>query len=296
LGVLAVNNTGFRNPHRTILIWLAATLVSWASVAWGVSEMQRLGYETVAVGIAIGVALAPAIIAPGMLLLAVNGARIVAAIRRGDKVIARWTVSPTDLAEFAVNNAARNARGDGYRNDWTPPRRVPPAGIDITFSPDGVLVGDSYFGLVTTGMFKFEGVRILPENPLAIEFGTVATAVSKAITVHLRTSRAVLRLPVSRLASTEAARVLAYFIRVDKREIIVNAGFYRARLRFALIAAPICFVAAAIGFALEFGGYGREYGLLTLLLAVGGVVSGIGALILALAAWWMSQVQRAPRQ
>ena len=57
--------------------------------------------------------------------------------------------------------------------------------MEIIFGADGVFVGDRYFGLVNTGMLKFEGVQMLPSNPLALEFGTVATTIS-----HVSTSLA----------------------------------------------------------------------------------------------------------
>ena len=290
-------NRGFRNPRRVTLICLASAVTGWAAVAWGIFEMQRLGQETVATGTSIGLGLPVGVVATGMLALAINGARIVAAIRHGEKVIARWTVSPDDFAAFTTNNAARNALGSDYRNDWKPPRTITPEGIEIVFRPDGVLVGDTYFGLVNTGMFKFEGVQMLPENPLAIEFGTVTTTISNVSTVRIDRNRGVLRLPVSRLARAEAVRVLDYYKKVDAREIVVNAGFYLSRKRFGLIAAPICFLAAAVGFAIEFSGYGGILGeLLPLLLAVGGVIFGLGALILVLLAWSLSRAQHRKRR
>ena len=268
---------------------------------WGIVEMQRIAGETAATGLSIGIGFPVGVIATGMLFLAIKGARTVAATRRGEEVIARWTVPADDLAAFVVNDASRNALGPAYSNDWIPPHTIPQQGIDIVFRPDGVLVGDRYFGLVTTGLFKFEGVQMLagdpPSGPGAIEFGTVETTVTNATTIHVNRSRGVLRLPVPRLARPEAARVLAHYRKVDAREIIVNPGFYRGRMRFGLWAAPICFAVAVIGFGLEFGGFKTLVpDWLPVSLAVGGVVAGIGGLVLALIAWWMSQAQHAPRR
>jgi hypothetical protein len=160
-----------------------------------------------------------------------------------------------------------------------------------------VLVGDTYFGLVTTGLFKFEGVQMLPGDPLAIEFGTVQTTVTSGTTFHVHRSRGVLRLPVPRLARSEAAKVLDHFQRVDARETVVNPGFYRGRMRFGLYAAPVCFLVAAIGFGLQAAGYGNLLdGVLAVSLAVGGVVSGLGALALTLVAWLLSRAQHAKRR
>lgn len=290
-------HTGLRKPRRIVAIWLAVTLIAWTAVGWGAFEMHSLARETAATAVAIGVGFPVAVIAVGMLFLALKGARTMAAIERNEDMIARWTVSPDDFAKFTANNAARNALGDAYRNDWKVPRAIPPRGLDIVFSRDGMLVGDTYFGLVNTGMFKFQGVQMLPENPLAIEFGTVATMVSQVSTVRIDRIRGVLRVPVARLARAEAVRVLDHYRRVDAREIVVNPGFYRGRMRFGLIAAPICFLLAAIGFALEFLGYGHLLdGVLSVALAVGGVVAGISALVLVLLAWSLSRAQHMPRR
>lgn len=286
-----------RRPRLVAAAWLAVTLAGWISVTWGALEMHRLDHETGATAAAIGVGFPVAVIATGMLFLAMRTIRIVAALDRGEGVIARWTVSPDDFAEFAADNAARNALGGPYRNDWKIPRMIPPQGMEIVFSADGVLVGSRYFGLVNTGMLKFEGVQMLPSNPLVLEFGTVATTVSLGTSVHINRTRGVLRIPVSRLARSEAIRVLDHFRRVDAREIVVNPGFYLGRMRFGLIAAPICFLLAAGGFALQSLGYGNLLdGTLPVTLAVGGTVGGIGALVLAGAAWTLSWAQHLRRR
>jgi hypothetical protein len=278
-------------------IWLAVALAGWISVGWGAFEMHRLDRETGMTAAAIGVGFPVAVIATGSLFLAIRSIRIVAALDRGEGVIARWIVSPNDFAEFVTDNAARNALGGAYRNDWKVPRAIPPQGIEIVFGADGMFAGNSYFGLVNTGMLKFEGVQMLPSNPLALEFGTVATTISHGTSVHVNRSRGVLRVPVSRLARGEAIRVLDHFRRVDAREIVVNPGFYLGRMRFGLIAAPICFLLAAAGFALQFLGYGNLLdGTLAVALAVGGVVGGIGALVLAFLAWTLSRAQHLRRR
>lgn len=286
-----MRNTGFRRPRLTVLIWLVIALVAWVAVAWGVFEMQRLGHETGYTATAIGGGFPVAVIASGMLLLAMRGARTVAAITRPENMLGRWRVSPDELAAFAVNNTARNALGVDYQNDWTPPRTIPPDGIEIIFAPDGVLVGDTYFGLVNTGMFKFQGAQMLPGNPLAIEFGMVATTGTHISHVVVRTHHSVLRLPVSRLARDEAVRVLDHFKRVDAREIVVNAGFYLSRIRIGLWVAAVSFPVAAFGFAMAFSGYANNDIVDPALLAGLGVILGIGGLTLALLAWWLRMGQ-----
>lgn len=289
-----MSGQGFRKPRLVILIWLSVTIVSCLAIAWGALEMMRTGDDGGWPGAAVGIGIAPAVIGFGMLLLAIKSARTLAAAQRGDRVFARWTVSPEELAAFAVNDKARNALGSGYGNDWSPPREVPAEGIEIKFDPDGVLVGDTYFGLVTTGMYKFEGVQILPERPLAIEFGTVATTMSHATSVYVHTYRGVLRLPIGRLGREDAIKVLDHYKRVDRRELVVNPGFYRSRIKIGLIWAAVCFVSAALGFAMEALDIGGD--LVPLVLAVVGTVAGIGGLALALFAKLLGNAQHRPRR
>ena len=288
-----MSGQGFRRPRLVIGICLGVTVVSCLAIAWGALEMMRTCDDGGCPGAAVCLGIAPAVIGLGMLVLAMKGARTVAAAQRGDRIFARWMVSPEELAAFAANNKARDALGPAYNNDWSPPRKIPPEGIEIRFDPDGVLVGDTYFGLVTTGMFKFEGVQILPENPLSIEFGTVATTFSSGTTVHVHTSRGVLRLPIGRLGRDEAVKVLDHYRRVDRRETIVKPGFYRSRIRIGLIGAAVCFTAAAIGFAMEALEIGGD--IVPLVLAVAGIVAGIGGLVLALLAKSLSNSQHGPR-
>ena len=218
--------------------------------------------------------------------------KIVAATKRGEGLLARWTVSAEEYADFLRNNAARNALGPAYDNDWQPPREIPEAGLDVVFRADGVVVGETYFGLMNTGVLKFDGVQMLPENPLAIEFGTVTTTFSQGGTsFRSHRTRGVLRLPISRLGREEGVKVLNHYQQVDAREIVVNPGFYLSRIRWGLVGAPICFIIAALGVAIEASPWGDGWELWTVPMAVGGVVAGIGGLVLAGIAWSLRQAQ-----
>lgn len=287
-------NKGVRLPRRMVWFFLALAVLSSAGVAWGIHVYQTVG-ETTAAGVAIGLGGPVAVISIGMLVLALNNLRFTNALLRGENVIARWVVSPDDYAAFAANNAARNALGPAYKNDWKLPKTIPPQGLEVVFGRDIVMVGDRFFSLVNTGMFTFRGVQMLPENPLSIEFGTRSALPSHgAAGVRVDVSTGVLRIPVGRLARADAVRVLDHYKRVDARETVVNPGFYRRRIRFGLIAAPIFFVAAALGAAMQYLGINAD-GVVNLLLAVVGVICGIAALILASIAAYLGRQQHRRR-
>jgi len=282
-------------PASAALVCAAITLASWGAILWG---LQRPGVLSDVEGspqaLAIGLGVAPGVIAPMMMLVYLRGVRAVRAARHGDQVLGRWTVSASELAEFAINDAARNALGDAYRNIWTSPAEAPAKGIEIIFVPDAVLVGGRLFPLVTTGAFRFDGMQVLPESPLAIEFRVFVSDISDSVSSG--STEQVLRLPVSRLARSELANVLEHFRRVDARELIVNPNFFLNWLRAGLIAAPLCFVISAWGFWLSTHSAGEVWLNVLLLMTVGGLMGGLGALAISAVAWMMHRAQVAPRE
>ena len=132
-------SAGIRNPQRSMLICVAVTLVAWGSVAWGVIEMNVAGRETAGSGLMIGLALLPAILAPFLIFNFWRGVRVIAAMRRGEWQIARWTVTAAELGEFAASEKAHNARGIESLNDWTPPREMPSSGIEVILDRKSVV-------------------------------------------------------------------------------------------------------------------------------------------------------------
>jgi len=274
-----------------VRICVAVTLAAWASIAWGALEMHLEGGETLGSGLKIGLALLPGILGPFAAYNFWRGVKVFAAIRRGENQVARWTVPAAELAAFAAEDGPRNTLGAGHLNVWTPPRAPPAEGIEVVFAADGVLVGDTYFALVTTGPFKVGNVRLLAGGVPAIAFRTATVWANR---FGSRVSIDALRIPVARAAGAEAERVLDHFRRVEAREIVVNPNFYRSRMRFGLFAAPFCFAAAAAGFAMKSAGYEDPDDIAGLLIGLGILLGGAMA-ILALAAWRLGRAQRRGR-
>lgn len=282
---------GIRNPQRSVLICIVIGLLSLASIAWGVLEMQAEGKETLGSGLKIGLALLPAMLAPLMALNFWGGMKVIAAIRRGENVIARWTVTAAELAEFAASNQTRNALGIAHYNDWSPPRDAPSSGIEVIFTADAVLVGDTYFGLSTSGIYRFSHVWLLSDSGPAVAFRTILTGANRFGT---RTTVGELRIPISRIASAEATKVVAHFEQVRTGEVIANSDFYKRRIRIGLIGAPIFLAIAALGFVLQSTIGASEDFDPTILIAIG-LIPGIGLLILAFAASVLDARQRRKR-
>lgn len=280
---------GIRNPRRSLLICVGVTLAALASIAWGVWDMQATGQETVASGLAIGLALLPAIMAPMLALNFWAAEKKFAAIRRGEGEIGRWKVSAAELAAFVSADKARNAQGADRLNDWSPPREASPSEVDVIFVADGVLVGDTYFSLVTTGLFRFSGVWLRSDGAPAVAFRTATTYANR---FNTRTMAGELRVPVSGSAGALAAKVVTHFERVVAGEVIANPDFYGRRVRIGLIGAPICFAIAAAGFVLRSIFGSDESGFDASILIIIGVVAGIAMLVLAGAASLLGRSQR----
>lgn len=285
-----MRNRGMSRPGLNMGICAACVMLSALSIWWGVTEMNALGHETKPTAAAIGIAIPVGVICFGMFFNFLWGYRVLAAARRGEKVIGRWTVTQAEVEAFRGDDKRR--ADAGHENDYKLPKKTPPDGLEVIFTDNAVIVGGTYFGLVTTGMLKFEGVQMLPDNPLALEFGTVMTSFSGGSAMRVHRFRGLLRVPVSRTGRGEAVKVLDHFSAVDQRKTLVNPNFYARRIRWGLIAALLFFPIAAAGFALNEAGVKGE---VPLLMAVTGVIAGIGGLVLALLAWMLHVKQRAPR-
>jgi hypothetical protein len=277
-------NTGVRNPARSVLIALAITLLAWGAVAYGFWEMQATGQESTWSAAMIGIGLLPAIFGPFVVLNFWAGMNVIARIRRGEGVIARWHIPAADLVAFKAEDDKRNRHGMEYLNDWTPPREVPPEGIDIVFARNGVLAHDTYFILPNFGPIRFERVGILAAHPLSIEYVMVAPYVTR---FSYRQTRSVLRLPVPAVDDAQALTALNHYRQVLAGKVASNLDFYPNRVRFGLMAALVLLPLAGLAAALDPNGF-EEVDLATIVTIFAGIF-GLGALILAAIAWILGQ-------
>jgi hypothetical protein len=280
-------NTGVRNPARSVLIALVITLLAWGAVAYGFWEMNATGVETTWTAAMIGIGLLPAIFGPFVVLNFWAGVNVIAAIRRGEGVIARWHIPAADLAAFKAEDDKRSRHGMEYLNDWTPPREVPPEGIEIVFAGNGVLVQDTYFILPNFGPIRFERVGILTGHPLSIEYVMVAPYVTR---FSARQTRSVLRLPILRADDPQALKVLDHYRQVLAGKVASNPDFYPNRVRFGLIAASVLLPIAGLGAALDQNGF-DQVDVPSIIVIFGGIF-GVAALLLALVAWILGRRQR----
>ena len=85
---------------------------------------------------------------------------------------------------------------------------------------------------------------------------------------------------------------MTHFEGVGAGKIVANPGFYRSRVRFGLISAPIFLAISAIGFVLGPNDVSDASVSIPSLMLIIGLVAGIAMLILALAASLLGGAQR----
>lgn len=273
---------GIRNAERSALIALAMLGLGAGMIVTGVAEMNGLGRETLSTAVRIGFGIPLATIGLVMFVNFQRGAHLMKAMRRGDKLVARWTLAPDAYAAFCEANARRNALGPEYRNSYEPPETTPAGGVEVIFAEDAVMIGDDYFGLSARGMFTFGGIQIVPGSPASLEFGLSFVSLSKVTTIQTRRTTGLLRVPISAAAKDEGRRVLRHFEKVRSGEIVARPDFYPSRMRIGLYVAGLGALVAAAGFGLE--AIDARLGAIPLVMAVCGSMVALGGLVLALLA------------
>lgn len=283
-------NAGVRRPDRNVRICLALLVASLIALVSGILVMRSAGAETTASATAIALGLLGTVIFSLMLANFVWGMRVFAAIRRGENVIARWIVPADAFDRFREQEAEHSAAG--HPNDYKPPNHTPPEGVEVVFGKDGMIIGDTFYGLATTGLAHIRQVGIVPGDPLCIGFQTALTTgrVQSSGVARFDTALGLLRIPVAKASQQEAKAVLDHYTAALAGQVIVKPDFWRRRIRWGLRAAVVAAFASATGFLLE--AIEADLGVLPLILAVSGAITVIGGLILAFLAWTFSDRQR----
>jgi hypothetical protein len=275
-------STGVRKPGLNALVAIAIGVAGLLAVGWGILIMQAEGRETALSAPLIGIGLFAAIMGLTMSVVFLVGVAIYRRVARGETSIARWTVTPAELAVFREEDARRSAHGPEYHNDYTPPATSPPGGLDVIFVPNAVMIGDIFFGLSMTGLVRFDAVKMVRPEPLALEFRIRQTVARGATVRWFATETVLLRVPIAHAAMDQATRMPMHFERVLRREIIVNPGFWTVRIRIGLWTAAISAMISVAGY-LWSGATGNQD--IAHIMLGSGAIFAIAGLILAGGAW-----------
>lgn len=276
-----MQSRGARNPGRSALACLAVAMGSAIMIWTGVRDMGALGHETGSTAFRVGGGLFLFILSVIFSLNFLWGYRIVENLRSGRTRFGGWTITPADYDRFRAIDSNFAKRGE--INDYRPLKAMPADGIEVVFSRDGVLIGDRYFGLASTGLNHFDKAAIIRSDPPMLEFGMVTTTATNFSVLRFFRIHSVLRVPVAPDAAIQAEKVADHFRAVLRGEVIVHPDFWKRRIRFGLVGAAVCAALAGVGFLLA--ERNDELGNIPLFLAVAGTIFAIGGLILALKSW-----------
>ncbi len=200
---------GVRNPGRNALISGVITGISFVLVVLGAMDMRATGRSGSPL---LMLGLFPALLGPIFLIHYLSKIPVFRNLRSGRSAIARWTLTPDVFRRFCEEEQ-RVPAGSILTNFYQPPRVIPPGGMEVIFAQDGVLIGDGYFPLSTTGGRRVESVKAIASDPPVIEFGTVlitAVRTSSATTRRTRISEK-LRVPVAPDALSQAEDVVRFY-------------------------------------------------------------------------------------
>ena len=272
-----MRNRGLRNPRRSAIAFGLIAAAGAASVLLGIREMIAAGEETRLSVPLIGLGLFAAILGTALFGSFLWASRIVAAMRSGRTAIARWTVPADQFARFRESD--RRFAEHGHDNDYRAPRVIDPAGVEVIFAEDAVLIGDTYFPLSTTGMSRILGARVISGDPPMIEFHTILSWISNVRGITVSKSFGKLRVPIAADCAVAGSRVTQFYQDIVERRTIVKPHFWTRRINFGLVFAAVSALIAAIGFLLR--DRNQELANIPLVLAVAGTIFAIGGLLMA---------------
>jgi hypothetical protein len=282
---------GVRKPGLTAMVVLAIGVSGLIAIVIGAVIMEAEDRNSWVSAALIGIGLFVAIMGLPFSAVFFIGRGVYRRVARGEGATARWTLTPDELAAFRTGDARRSAFGPDYLSDYTAPATCPPGGLHVIFVPNGVMIGDVYFGLSNTGLVRFSGLQMLQHDLLAIEFRILYTSVRGATVQRYLTESVLLRVPVARNATEDAARVLTHFEKVLRREIIVDPGFWPLRIKIGLWSAAICGLISATGYMNWSPATSLENPVPEIMMG-GGAICAIAGLLLAAGAWILSRRQR----
>ncbi|MDF1504383.1 hypothetical protein [Roseisolibacter sp. H3M3-2] len=185
-----------RDPHRTRARWAAAAAVGWAAIGAAYVLDPRDGpargwvIAVFAIGLNVGV------ICTTLAVMAHGPARALDRMRRGEGVLAQWTVDPARWALFVAHARQLAAQPGARANMLALPDAPPALGYRVTVSEDAIRLEE-----------EFEPMRRDAEARVAgavLEF-------RQLVQLGKRMDWWTYRLPIGAGAEADAGRVAAHY-------------------------------------------------------------------------------------
>lgn len=272
-----------RNPARKALYCFLLVVASAGLIWFGAGREQRIGeHWTAIVPMVVGLAILPfPLVTLIQALFAVRGE---ARLLRGDGVIARWQIAPTEWEQFRQLDSRRSAGGLPLGNDLWIRRRGPAEPVDVIVGEKSALVDGSYHPLNPRGLPELRGVGWLEGPPACLEFALLYPRSRYGGTVPTT-----LRIPVPPGARGAAGRVFDHFERLSRRSPGLALRNPPRTYRICAILAVIAATAAGMAYALAGSVPEGSAQLLLPGLVIGGCVLAIFSAILALATFLLTR-------
>lgn len=200
-----------RDPARMALYCLLALVGAMALIWFGADRQGRVGEEMSSfVPLFLGFAVAPFAVA--ILIQALFATRGRARLRRGEGVIARWRIFPSEWERFRELDRRRSAEGSALGNDMRIRKAVPLEPVEVIVGEKSALVDGSYHSLSPRGVPELRGVGLIEGPPACLEFSLLHPRGRYGGTVPTT-----LRVPVPASARADARRVVAHYEPLTRR-------------------------------------------------------------------------------
>lgn len=192
---------------------------------------------------------------------------------RGERLLARWTVSPDEWKTFRENERRRETAG---RDNVVTARSASEAsGIDVVITEESLMVDDDFYHLGS----EMRGLQWLPESPPCLDF-TMVTTGKRSVTWHIR-------FPAT--AGTEPTRVVwdRFQQRLARRDERGRIPTFRVARQCSVVVAAVS--AVALGFAsYHYDNQSMQTPVLTTM--IGGMLGfPLGLFVFGLTHWWLTR-------
>ncbi|QVQ28882.1 hypothetical protein [Achromobacter deleyi] len=270
---------GLRNPKASAFLFCRlAILGGFIAAVLGIIEIYAIDHATVRAMIVIGLGSISAVLGGAFFLNLSSIRRTFRMMRDEQTAIARWVVPAEQVERY--REIDQHLSSQDKMNSYGLPQTTPRDGIEVIFSDEGVLIGDHYFCLATSGLYCAMGVRFIEMDPPIIEFDIVMPAITNPSPAYVGDVFGVLRVPVAAEAEQKALQIASHFDDIFERRVIVNPDRWTKRIRISLAAAVVAFACGVAGVALISPDQGRGHANRpSLFLIIFGVLGTGGGLI-----------------
>lgn len=275
------------SAYRNILLSGLILAAGFSALGWffmaspGFSDTEGMHMLALALGGATTLFGAP------LLLNFLAAGRLVARLRAGHGVVARFPISSHAIDAFLKLEKAR-----GQRNAWRPSRAERRDGVEAVFGAESLLLGGTLLALPTAGLQAILGIALDAGPPLTL---VIQTRTVTSNTHHLISQTEDWRLPVTDPGAANA--VLAHFRATLAGHIIVAPRRWWWRLRIGLALVVILPVVGLLGWhRLTNPALVSDADFIVAMsMTMLGILGSVAALIFSLIVWSFNRRQRGGR-